>query len=165
MLCNVLLSVISYSLSCLPAKTTRHFSDPVNTRSRGAKRTRGEEQGTDLAGLGLPHDLDGGLLGVLALPSSRLGPVHSGQHDGVALRPPRGAVGAVERVPGAGERPELVRIPPIRAATSLHHPLPLRSGCPRRRRREIGARTLLLDRLEWNSKGNLASLDDVQSTE
>nr|ACN34395.1 unknown [Zea mays] len=90
---------------------------------------------SDLAGLGLPHDLDGGLLGVLALPGSRLGPVHSGQHDGVALRPPRGAVGAVERVPGAGERPELVRIPPIRAATSLHHPLPLRSGCPRRRRR------------------------------
>jgi hypothetical protein len=66
MLCNVLLSVISYSLSCLPAKTTRHFSDhavtrgqatlqartkhPLDrrqcTRSRGAKWIREEERGT-----------------------------------------------------------------------------------------------------------------------
>jgi hypothetical protein len=37
-------------------------------------------------------------------------------------------MGAVEQVPGAGEQPELVRVLPILAATSLHHPLPLRSG-------------------------------------
>nr|CAB3492421.1 unnamed protein product [Digitaria exilis] len=31
---------------------------------------------------------------------SGLGPVNGGQHDGVALRPARGAVGAVERLNG-----------------------------------------------------------------
>jgi len=33
-------------------------------------------------------------------------------------------VGAVERVAGAAEGPELVRVPPVRAASSLHPPLP-----------------------------------------
>jgi len=114
----------------------------MHTQPRGEVNSRGRAgYRTDLAGLGLPHDLDGGLLGVLPLPGPRLGPVHGGQHDGVALRPPRGAVGAVERVPGAGERPELFRVPPVRAATSLHHPLPLRSGRRRREKAEM-ARTL-----------------------
>jgi hypothetical protein len=79
-----------------------------------------EKGRTDLAGLGFPYDLDGGLLGVLSLPRPRLGPVHGGQHDSVSLRPARGTVGAVKRVAGAGEGAELIRVPPVRAASLLH---------------------------------------------
>jgi hypothetical protein len=43
-LCNVLLSVISYSLSCLPAKTTRHFSDPVTRTTLGQNELEGKSR-------------------------------------------------------------------------------------------------------------------------
>jgi hypothetical protein len=41
-LCNILLSVISYSLSCLPGKTTRHFSDLVTCTTVGQNELEGK---------------------------------------------------------------------------------------------------------------------------
>jgi hypothetical protein len=72
-LCNVL--ECHLVLPLLPScKNNLPLQWPSNMHSRGTKWTRGEEQGTDLVGLGLPHDLDGGLLGVLPLPVPGLGP-------------------------------------------------------------------------------------------
>ncbi|KAB8094528.1 hypothetical protein EE612_021725, partial [Oryza sativa] len=104
-------------------KIAHHLSDSIG---RAAIASVERRVVTNLACHGLPDDLNGCLLGILPLPGSRLWPVHGGEHDGVPLSPPRGAMGAVERVACAGEGAELVRVPPVRAA--LLHPLSFGDG-------------------------------------